>query len=217
MVLVGGGNQVYINAFLKNPSEIEPYMEFVKEAGCIPRPVFGIHTLRPDGLKLAEGTGEISPLELRIIGSLRRDSRKKLSDVAVDVGVSARTVGNKLSRLTEGGKVRFTIDWSPHFSRDVVSLLHLHLAEGVERSKAFALLRERFSENIVLTSAFSNVPDLMLATAWTPSMSEIEAITKSMYGSGLFSDIVPYPIYFGHRFETWKDRLTEQKASARKS
>jgi hypothetical protein len=38
-----------------------------------------------------------------------------------------------------------------------------------------------------------------------------------MYSSGLFSDIVPNPIYAGWRFETWKNRLTEHKAGGRKS
>lgn len=217
MVLLGGGNQIYINAFLRTASEIEPYLEFVKEAGIMPHPMFGIHSLRPEGLKLVEGSGEITPLERRIIGSLSHDSRKKLSDVGMEVGVSARTVGNKLSRLIDEGKVRLTIDWSPNFSRDIVTMFHLNLAEGVERSKAFALLRERFPENIIMTSAFSNIHDLMLATIWTSSMREVEIIMEGMYGSGLFSDIVPHMIYSGRRYETWKDRLIEQKIGGRKS
>ncbi len=44
-VLPGGRNHVFINAFLGNASEIEPNLLIVKEAGLIPRPTLGIHSL----------------------------------------------------------------------------------------------------------------------------------------------------------------------------
>lgn len=207
MVLAGSGNQLFVNAFLRSASDLEGYLSFFRTAGQVRDPTIGIHMLRPEGVKLIENPRDISPLERRIVTSLHRDSRKQLSDVAVEVGVSARTVGNKLSRMIKDGKVRMTIDWRPAFTSDTVCLFQLRLGQEADRGRALALLREPTAEGVVMTSAFSNHPDLIIATIWTPSMLDVERTANQLFATGLFSSVIPHVIYSGRRYETWKDRL----------
>jgi DNA-binding Lrp family transcriptional regulator len=209
MVLLGSGNQVFVNAFLRRADELEGYLDFFRKAGQVPEPTLGVHMLRPEGAKLTENPRTLSPLELRIVGSLHRVSRKQLSDVAAEIGVSARTVGNKLSKMIEDGKVRMTLDWRPAFTSDTISLFQLRVRTGADRFGALAHLREASAEMVVMVSAFSNIPDLIIATVWTPTMHDVEDVTKQLVSTDLFSSVVPHIIYSGRRAETWKDRLID--------
>jgi DNA-binding Lrp family transcriptional regulator len=179
----------------------------------VPDPVIGIHMLRPEGAKITNEPRELTPLELRIIGSLHTDSRKQLSDVAAEVGVSARTVGSKLDRMVRDGKVRMTLDWRPAFTSDTVSLFELRLNDPSSRANVLALLREQHGGRVVMVSAFTNIPDLIIATVWTPAMCEVEGAIRDLLSTSLFSSIIPHIIYSGRRSGTWKDRLIPLRAN----
>lgn len=207
MVLLGGGNQVFVNAFLHGEEELEGYLEFFRKTARVPHPSLGVHMLRPEGVKITAHPRELTPLELRIIGSLHTDSRKQLSDVAGEVGVSARTVGSKLNRMVKDGKVRMTLDWRPAFTNDTVSLFELRLERPADRANALAILREKYGERVVMVSAFTNMPELIIATVWTPAMHDVEDVIWSFLATKLFSSVVPHIIYSGRRSGTWKDRL----------
>lgn len=206
-VLLGSGNQVFVNAFLRGESDLDNYLGFFREVARVPDPVLGVHMLRPEGVKITNRTRELTPLELRIISSLHNDSRKQLSDVANEVGVSARTVGNKLNGMIKEGKVRMTLNWRPAFTSDTVSLFELKLAQPADRANALALLRENFGERVVMVSAFTNIPDLIIATVWTPAMHDVEGVIHALLSTRLFSSVIPHIIYSGRRSSTWKDAL----------
>ena len=82
-VLVAGGNYLYVVGFLRNLAELDEYAEFVRRTAEMPEPVVGIYNL-DDGLMAysVDGSGrrkqsyrELSPLDLRIIASLKDDAR----------------------------------------------------------------------------------------------------------------------------------------------
>jgi len=216
-VLFGGGNQLYVNAFLRGVGDIDGLLETVRARGQVPRPVLGMHMVRPDGVRVPSEGASLSPLDLRILRSLRSDSRKKLTEVASEVGVSARTVRQRLDRMTREGAARLTIEWSPDFSRDVVAIVHLAVRPDVDRGRAMGLLRERFGPSTVYTVAFSNLPGTVLLTVWLPSMRALSTVCEEMFATGLFESVVPQLIYSGRRLVSWKDRLLDEAPRAERT
>ena len=207
MVLLGGGNQVFVNAFLRSAAEMETYRDFFMRTAAVDAPTMGIHMLRPEGVRLPDVTNELTPLELRIISSLHHGSRKQHSEIAEDIGISARTVASKLNRMVKEGRVRLTLDWRPAFTSDTISLFELRLADPAGRSKALAMLKDQYPDRAVMVSAFTDIPDLIIATVWTPTMHDVEGVMRGFLSAGLFSSVVPHIVYSGRRSETWKDRL----------
>jgi DNA-binding Lrp family transcriptional regulator len=209
MVLFGSGNQVYVGAVLRSLSELEPYIEFVRTSGRMPQAIAGIHTIRPSGERLADvqDPGELSPLELRIISALRDDARRRTTDVAKEVGVTARTVASKLERMVAEHKALLTIRWRPDYSNDIVALFHIKFNQGKSKQDAMRLLHEAYMTNVVFVSSFANIPDLILATIWTRTLKEVSAIVDGLMAKGLFESITPNVICEGSFFDTWKEQL----------
>lgn len=98
MVLLASGNFVYVGAMLRSISDLERYLEFVRSAGQMPKAVAGLHTTRPSGLRMTDipDPGAVSPLEMRIIASLRHDARKRTTEVAKELGITPRMVSSRL-------------------------------------------------------------------------------------------------------------------------
>jgi DNA-binding Lrp family transcriptional regulator len=217
MVLFGSGNNVYVGAMLRSISHLEPYIEFVREAGRMPHAIAGIHTIRPSGERLAdiEERDEISPLELRIISALKDDARKRTTDVAKEVGVTARTVASKLQKMVDENKVVLTIQWRPDYSNDIVALFHINLKDGASKLDAIKRLHEGYPFNMVFISSFGNIPGLILATVWTKSLKEVSEMVDGLMGQGCFESITPNVICEGNFFDTWKEKmLTEPSKRA---
>ncbi len=220
MVLLGSGNYVYIGAMLRSVSELESYIEFVRDAGRMPQAVAGIHTIRPSGKRMADipDPSEISSLEVRIISALRNDARKRTTDVAKEVGATARIVAAKLQKMIDENKILLTIQWRPDYSNDIVSIFHMKLKDGAIKPDVIKLLYGRYSSNVVFLSSFGNLPEIILATVWTKSSKEVSGIVDGLMAHGYFESITPNVICEGNFFDTWKEKLLadlSKKAASR--
>ena len=70
---VGGGNVLYIGAYLKNIAELEPLARFVKEQAEMPEPNVGItFSPIPPFLKNAKFDSALCELDYKIINRLKR-------------------------------------------------------------------------------------------------------------------------------------------------
>lgn len=212
MVLIGSGNFVYVGAMMRSVAQMEQYLQFVRTVGKIPQAIAGIHTIRPSGMKMTDiaDPGQITPLEMRIIASLRKDSRKRTTDIAAELGVSARTVGSKLERMIKENKVNLTIRWRPDYSNDTVALFHMTLKNGADKGKAIALLYGKYSPNVVFLSSFGNMPELIIATVWSQSPKGISRIVDDLMAEGCFGSVTPNIICAGNFFDTWKETLLDK-------
>ncbi len=79
-----------------------------------------------------------TPLEVRILRALKDDSRRRASEMAEELGVSARTINNKLLSMRKEGKAVFTIRWSADYSKEAVALVHLRLGATEEEPRSGA-------------------------------------------------------------------------------
>lgn len=168
LVLVSGGGMVHCMAFLRKGEELDDYIDTLRCNLSMEDAQGQLHLLRPGGRKLdSKEVPAPSPLEIRILSAMKDDSRRRASEVAEVLGVSARTINHKLVSMRREGKVVFTIRWSPDYSKEAVALVHLRLgALGPRAHEAVPTLFNRFQKELVILSAFQDRLDLLVCTVW---------------------------------------------------
>jgi len=197
-----GGGYVYVGGYLRDISELEEYVGFVKKETEMSSPSVGI--IPSTGRRSAES---LKPLDYQILAALRKDSRKPATDVAAEVNASAKTVHRRLEWMLEKGLVEFTIDWYPDASNDIVSLCHIDVAEGSDRMKVLESLKALFGQNILVWVLFGNLPNQIVLFMWTNSMKQMEDLRLSVAGAEGVGTVMLNVLQIGYMFDTWRDGL----------
>ncbi len=203
-----GGGYIYVGGYLKSLSELDSFVAFVKSQGELGNPVVGI---MPQ-MSSRHPEESLRPLDYQILGVLQKDSRKPASEVALEVRASAKTVHRRLERMLERGLVDFSIDWYPDASNDIVSLCHVEAAEHFDRQKVLEKLREKFSQNILVEILFSNMPNELALFMWTNSMKQMEDLREGIGKAVEVKSVILNVLQIGYMFDTWRDKLVEEKA-----
>lgn len=207
-----GGGYLYVGGYLREISELDEYVGFVKRESGMSDPAVGI--LPPVGRRPEES---LKPLDYQILASLRKDSRKPATDVAVDVNASAKTIHRRLEWMFEKGLVEFTIDWYPDASNDIMALCHVRVAGGADRTKVLEALQGRFGESILVWIPFSNLPNLLVLFLWTNSMKQMDDLRESIALTDGVGSVTLNVLQVGYMFDTWRDALVLEKALSPKA
>ncbi|HVP23003.1 MAG TPA: AsnC family transcriptional regulator [Conexivisphaerales archaeon] len=201
-VSYSGGGFVYIGGYLRDVSQLGEFTSLAKTVGRIEEPEFGI---------MPTGTGppaeKLQPLDLAIIRSLHRDARRPVSDVALDVKASARTVQRRLDRMLRERLVELSLDWYPDVSNDIVSLGHAKVSSGRDRNKVGDALWARLMPNVLFNVYFSNMPDRFVSFLWTNSMRELSGLKEKILGENGIESFSVNVLSLGYLFDTWRDKL----------
>jgi DNA-binding Lrp family transcriptional regulator len=67
----------------------------------------------------------ISKTQIRVLRSLHDDSRKKLSEIADETGLSTRTVRKVVKQILESRVIHFTLHWNPSANDNIGLLVQL--------------------------------------------------------------------------------------------
>ena len=154
---------------------------------------------------------DISPLDWKIIKSIRFNSRQSPSEIAGECGVSTRTVNRRLRRLHNGGAVHHTIALDPMASKGTI-------VYGI-----FAEYDARFPRDKVVRSIASSVKNLfnhfimvnsptIMMIFFGKRFSDIhdtENATKAMEGVKSIKTYFCTKVYY---FRDWRDELIEKNA-----
>ena len=202
-----GGGYIYVGGYLRDISELDEYVGFVKKEGEMGDPTVGI--LLSTGRRPLES---LRPLDYQILASLKKDSRKPATDIASEVNASAKTVHRRLEWMLEKGLVEFTIDWYPDASNDIVGLCHVEVAKGFDRMKVLGVLRGLFAQNILVWVLFSNLPNQFVLFVWTNSMKQMEALRESIAGAEGVGSVMLNVLQIGYMFDTWRDGLVLERS-----
>jgi DNA-binding Lrp family transcriptional regulator len=224
-VLVAGGNFIYVVGLLRSISELDAFTNFVRSTAEISDPVVGIYSsdtgLAPDfldkGSKKKDGYEKLTPLDLRIIASLREDARKPETDIAQEVGVSAKTVSRRLERMISEGSIDLIVPMDPTRCGDIVSLVHVQLKEGVSRRAVGRRLASQLSPRLWYMRTFSNLPGFLYCVVCTDRMDDLREVVQKIEADGEVKSVVPNTWYSDHIFETWRDRLVPDIRDSKKT
>ena len=126
----------------------------------------------------------LTSIDYKILRTLNRDARKPISDIADDVGISAKTVRKRLNRMIEHKLVSFTIQWTPMHENSYFTLFYLFLNEGTNLNSTIQHLNKKFSQNIAYCLTFSNIPHLILLCTLTRSSKDTQRIQEEMQTEG---------------------------------
>jgi DNA-binding Lrp family transcriptional regulator len=208
---VGGGKYLYIGAYLRNINELEPLVSYIRKEAGITDPTVGIMAALPlpfpANLESIDTT--LCDLDYRIIGSLRDNARKAISDVADELGVSAKTVRRRLARMIKNWLIELSVEWYPDASNDIITLFDLRLKPNTDIDIAYKILR-KYSPNVLFFWSFANIPNTLTFAVWTNSMKELQSIRENLEKEAGVLSIVPNILYTGYIFSTWRDQIVNK-------
>jgi len=205
MVCVTGGKFLYIKAYLRNISELQEYSSNVSRVAHISEPTIGIinvpYITTPEPL---------TSIDYKILKTLNRDARKPITDIADDVGISAKTVRKRLNRMIENNLATFTIHWTPMYENSYFTLFYLFLNEGTNLNSTLQHLNKKFSHNIAYCFTFSNIPHLILLSTLTKTSKDTQRIQEELQ-TERFKDVIPHIFLSVKWYECWVDQLLRTK------
>ena len=205
MVCITGGKFIYIKAYLRDISELQEYSSYVSKVAHISEPTIGIinvpYMTTPEPL---------TRIDYKILKTLNRDARKPISDIADDVGLSAKTVRKRLNRMIENKLVTFTIQWTPAYANSYFTIFYLFLNKGTNLNTTVQNLNEKFSQNIAYCLTFSNIPHLILFCTLTKTSKDTQRIQEELQTEG-FKDVIPHIFLSIMWYNCWVDQLLRTK------
>ncbi|MFW9773133.1 MAG: winged helix-turn-helix transcriptional regulator [Candidatus Thorarchaeota archaeon] len=211
-VAQGSGNTFYIHAYLRNIRELDNLVLFVRKTGSLTNMIIGIDKGIPPIAIEQLNIKPLTDLDYLITFALKNNSRKSISDIALEVGASTKTIRRRLDRLTENFLVQFQIDWYPDKTGTIISMIQIELDINriIDDRELEDKLKEKLGSHIIFTWSFSNLPNLKIISIWTQSMKELQEL-QALLLSGNF-DIVDLTILIeGKMFPTWIDTFLEEK------
>lgn len=214
-VALAGGNYLYVGAYLHSISELESCVDFVRKGAKMPDPTVGVVQVESPIQKRSGGESTLARLDYQIVRSLHKDSRKSISDVAEEIGVSSKTAGRRLERMIANNLVEMSMEWYPDASNDIMTVFHFHLKADADRGKAAAALINKYSPQALFLWSFSNLPNVLLSVVWSNSMKELRDIRTRFQREPFIESVVPNVLYTGYLFETWRDRLLDERSESK--
>lgn len=221
-VTQASGDLYYIHSYIKHFNELDPLLSFVKQKGEInnleiglvsfsPVPNTPLHESKTENLEEL-GDINLSNMDYLIINALKNNSRKSVTDVSDEVGVSTKTVRRHLSRLEDKKLIDYSIDWYPDKSAVVISIIILKLdpKSEVDKSVMMIELRKKLGPAILFIWNFVNLPNQILVCVWTHTMKELQEIETSLLSQN-FASVKVTILINGKMFPIWRDTYLEDK------
>jgi len=217
-VTQGSGNSFYIHAYLRNISELDALVSYIRKVGNLTDLIVGIDKEIPPIAIEKLNFKPPTDLDYLIINSLKNNSRKSISDIALEVGASTKTIRRRLDRLTENFLVQFQIDWYPDKTGIIPSMINLKLdpTKIIDDRELNDKLIQIFGLKILFTWSFSNLPNLKIISIWTQSMKELQDLLDLLLSEN-YEKVDLTVLIKGKMFPTWIDTFLEEKVNEIKS
>ena len=201
---IAGGKFLYITAYLRDISELQDYSTYVSKTAQISEPTVGIINL-----SYVTTPEHLTTIDYKILKTLNRDARKPITDVADDVGLSAKTVRKRLDRIIEHNLASFTIELTVHKIL-FLTVFHVYLNEGTSINSTIQHIYEKYATNIVYCLSYSNIPNFLTLHTWAKNTQESQRIQEELQKEG-FKDVIPHIFLSAKWYECWVDQLLRTK------
>jgi len=206
----GGGKFLYIGAYLSNLNDLIDLLEFVKKEAKIPEPTAHIMAAVQPLISPKSASLALYDLDYKIIRSLKDDSRKPISELATEVGVSAKTVRRRLARMIKNNLIELGLEWYPDKSNDIMTLLDLELKPEADMNIVPYQILRKYSPNMLFYWCFVNIPGIVTYVVWTNNMNELQTLREKVEKEPEVTSVVLNILYNGYIFDTWRDKLIEK-------
>ena len=213
-------NFVILDGMIKDISEQEKYIDFVRTAAEITKPFVVVGSTPQDGGSNPGSTGvvrELSSLDLKIADSLRKDPRRQIKEIAKETGISSKTVRRRLDLMIESGALEFTILWAPTFSTGITSFINIHVKPSADKSKIRGEVTSRFGSRMMGMVSAGNIPDLFICVAWSPTAQDHDNLTASLADIKGVDSVSSDILQTGRYFKSWRYDLIEELANPGKN
>lgn len=225
-VTVSSDNYLIIYAHLEI-QDLDSLVSFVRKTAKMTEPTIGLHTVynsrvRHDFFNLKgpdedEFLPEVSnsSIDYLIVDSIKNNSRKTVTEISDEIGVSSKTVRRRLNRMIEKNLIHCTIDFFPDKSGDITANIIVKMKSAVsddEKEKIVEKLKEEFGIKIVYHWVFSNLPNEIIILIFIHSMKELQEIEK--FVSKFTDTIESHRIiieYKGDIFDSVRERYLSEK------
>jgi DNA-binding Lrp family transcriptional regulator len=212
-VRVAGASGFFVGGGLRNISELDGFVDFVKRAAAMPEPTVGILSfgdgINPeyfDGGRRRESYRELSAVDLKIIASLQDDARKPIPEIAKGIGVSPKTVRRHLDGMRAEGSLDFYQPWDLTSGEDFITLLQVTLRTGADKVRTARRLIAKDPLHLFLRS-FSNLPSFLIGALNLDKMTEIRKILKEIGEDEDVVSVTPNLLYFERSYMPWDHKL----------
>jgi len=211
-VTQASGNLIYIYAYIRSLAELDTLVSYVREKGEIVSLTVGLEKGSPSIFFKDFKEVSLSPLDYKIIYSLKDNSRKTISEIAEEVGYSTKTIKRHLDNLIEKYLINFTIDWYPDKTPEILSMIIVKRKQSIKTNESQYIdeLRKIYGQKIIISWTFTNLPELVLITVWTQSMKELQKIEMDLMEAD-FDSVNVTVLVEGKMFPTWVDQYLEDK------
>ena len=201
---ITGGKYIYISAFLKDISELQEYSTYVSNTAQISEPTIGIVNM--PYLTIPE---PLTSIDYKILKTLNKDARKPITDIADDVGLSAKTVRKRLDRMIGNYLASFTIELTVH-KIIFLTVFHVYLNEGTSMNSTIQHINQKYSKNIVYCLSYSNIPNFLTLHTWAKNTQESQRIQEELQKEG-FKDVIPHIFLSAKWYDCWVDQLLRSR------
>jgi DNA-binding Lrp family transcriptional regulator len=208
---LAGGSEIYVGGYLRSLDELDSYVEHVQSATEMPSPEVGIVAVDSGQQPTYKDKPALTRLDYRIVHALSQDSRRALTDIAEDLGVSVKTVRRRLDEMTESNMLDFSIRWYPEASNDIISIFQLRVKPNADRSKVGLEIVMDHGPKALFFWTFSNIPNVVLLWTWSPTMRELRDLQTQLERRDDLQSVTMNIIYTGEVYETWREALLRER------
>jgi DNA-binding Lrp family transcriptional regulator len=203
-VSITGGKYFFISAFIRDLSELQEFGSYVSRTAQISEPTIGIvnvgYTTFPEPL---------TSIDYKILKTLNRYARTPVTDIADDVGISAKTVKKRLDRMIEYHLADFSVEWSVQ-KVSLTTVFQLYLNEGADINSTMQQIFETYDRNISWCLNYSNIPNFLTLFTWAKNTQESHRIQEYLHSLGM-KDVVPHIYMSAEWYDCWVDQILRAK------
>ncbi len=220
VVLVAGEDLLNISFIPRELNDLDAIATYLRKKILIKNPILSIESqVRFGDITLNRrytGPPELTAVDYRVLRSLQEDSRKAIDEIAEELNLSARTVTRHLDRMIEDGAIEFGLDWDPSCSTGITSLIMVKAKPEADTGRIRNKLNEEFGGNIIFTTSFVNLPDILGCYSWTPTAKRRKNLVDGIYQIEGVEHTQSTLLQDGWVQETWRDQLVCEKVAPKR-
>lgn len=202
---------VYVTGILKRATEMDEFVARVKRTCHMSHATLAIETMSRAGdmsphRVMGDGV-KLSPLDMRIVSAMRFDARKTYQQLAEEVGVTARTVRQRVERMLEEGTILLVLLFDSTRGQSISSVIHVHFKEGVDRNAFGAEMMNDHQDHVLFYRSYANIPDMIVVATNHEKISELYRMTEMLEKDKRVRSVRPDIVLTAWGMETWRDRV----------